>query len=273
MGRVVRIDPLRARIVASGPLARPDVGAVGNRGVYVTDFWRDEIRRIDPRTLRVAQSLKLRLPFRFSRRDNAFLPEAVAVGPNAVWVATARGALARAVPRLRRVVATVRLPADAFGDPVGGMAVTDGAVWLAESLAGVYRVDPRTNHVVARVKVPLTKGRFDATEVIPCGGSLLVLGARTSGGALTPENDLARIDVRRNSGEFVRRLPAGPLGVACGAGSLWVARPRGSTLERIDPRTGKVIARRRTRIGTALTYAGGRLWTAFSDGTVRQLGK
>src|SRR5207237_10706292 len=47
MGRVVRIDPLRARIVASGPLARPDVAAVGNRGVYVTDFWRAEILRID----------------------------------------------------------------------------------------------------------------------------------------------------------------------------------------------------------------------------------
>ena len=267
-GRIVRIDPRGARVVASSSLPHPGVAAVGASGVYVTDFWRDRIRRIDPRTMRAVGALKLKLPFRFSPRDNAFLPEAVAVGQSAVWVATDRGALARADVRLRRVVSTVRLPAEAFGDPVGGIAVDGGAVWLAESLAGVYRVDPHTSRIVARIRVPLPRGRFDATEVIPCGGNVLVLGARTSGGMLTSQNDLARIRVRHNLAEFLTTVPAGPLEVTCGAGSLWLARTGGSSFERIDPGTGKVVDRHRARIGTALAFAGGRLWTAYRDGTV-----
>jgi streptogramin lyase len=272
-GRIIRIDPRTARVVASGRLPRPGVAAVGARGVYVTDFWRDRIRRIDPRTLRVTRSLKLRLPFRFSTRDNAFLPEAVAVGGNAVWVVTDRGALTHADLRLGHALSTVRLPPDAFGDPFGGIALGAGAVWLAESLAGVYRVDPRTSRIVARIRTPLRRGRFDATEVIPCGGAVLVLGARTSGGALTSQNVLARIRLPRNIGAALTPLPAGPLEVTCGAGSLWVAQPGASSIKRIDPHSGNVIEHRRARIGTALAFAGGRLWTVSRDGTVRQLGK
>ena len=83
-GRIVRIDPRSARVVGSTTLPRPGAIAVGASGVYATDFWRDAIRRIDLRTLRVVGALKLRLPFRFTRRDNAFLPEAVAVGRHLV---------------------------------------------------------------------------------------------------------------------------------------------------------------------------------------------
>lgn len=272
-GRIIRIDPRTGRVVASGRLPRPGLAAIGARGVYITDFWRDRIRKIDSRTLRVTRSLKLRLPFRFSARDNAFLPEAVAVGGNAVWVATDRGALARADLRLGHVLSTVRLPPEAFGDPFGGMALGAGAVWLAESLAGVYRVDPRTSRVAARIRIPLRKGRFDATKVIPCGGAVLVLGARTSGGALTSQNVLARIRLPRNTGAALTPLPAGPLEATCGAGLLWVARPEASSIERIDPRSGRVVGRRPARMGTALAFAGGRLWTVTRGGTVRQLGK
>lgn len=271
IGRIVRIDPRKARIVASNRFLRPDTAAVTANGVYVLDFWRDRVRLVDPHALRVVRTLKLRLPFVFSPRDNAFLPEAVAVSRHAVWVATDRGALARTDLRLRRIISTTRLPAEAFGDPVGGMAVGEGAVWLAESLAGVYRVDPGSARISARISVPLPSGRFDATEVIPCGGELLVLGARTSGGVLTPRNELARIDVPRNRVEAVTTLPAGPLELACGSRSLWLAHPSSSVVERLDPSSGKVVERRHARIGTALAFAGGHLWTAFEDGTVRQL--
>ncbi len=269
MGRVLRIDPNRALVMGSGRLRRPHAIAVGSRGVYANDFWRDRIRLIDARTLRVVRSLKLKLPFRFSPRDNAFVPFAVAVGPNAVWIATDRGALARADLRLRHVVARVRLPFDAYG----GMAVGPQAVWLGESLAGVYRVDLRTNRVAARIRVPLARGRFDAEEVIRCGRNVLVLGNGTMGGVITNRFYLAKVDVLRNRAEVVAPLPAEPYSVTCGAGSLWLGRSGSSTLERIDPRTGKVVGRRTVRIGTSLAFAGGRLWSAFPDGTVRQLGR
>lgn len=263
VGRVVRIDPRTARVVASALLPRPHAIAVGARGVYALDFWRDRVRLIDPRSLRVVRSLKLKLPFRFSARDNAFVPFAVAVGGGAVWVATDRGALARADLGLTHVDATVRLPFDAFG----GMAAGPNAVWLGESLAGIYRVDRRTNRVTARIRI----GRFDATDPILCGGNVLVLGVWTKDGALTRRFSLAR--VLRDRAEIIAALPPEPYAFTCSVGSLWVGQSAGSTLMRIDPRTGTVLGRRHARIGMALAFAGGHLWTAFADGTVRQLGR
>jgi hypothetical protein len=269
VGRVLRIDPHRALVTGSGRLRRPHAIAVGLQGVYANDFWRDRIRLIDARTLRVVRSLKLKLPFQFSLRDNAFVPFAVAVGRNGVWVATDRGALARADLRLRHVVARVRLPFDAYG----GMAVGPHAVWLGESLTGVYRVDLRMNRVVARIRVPLVRGRFDAEEVIRCGRNVLVLGNRTVGGVLTNHFYLARVDVFHNRAEVVAPLPAEPYSLTCGGGSLWLGRSGSSTLERIDPRTGEVVGRRTVRVGTSLAFADGRLWSTYPDGTIRQLGR
>src|SRR2546427_10626205 len=92
-GRIVRVDPRSAHVVESTIVRRPEAFAVGAGGVYAIDFWRGTIRRPDLDTLRVVASLKLRLPFRFSARDNGFAPEAVEVGRSAVWVASGRGAL------------------------------------------------------------------------------------------------------------------------------------------------------------------------------------
>jgi streptogramin lyase len=241
---------------------------VGASGVYAIDFWRDTVQRIDPRTLTVVRTLELRLPFRFSPRDNAFLPFAVAVGRGAVWIATDRGALARVDLRLRRAVATVRLPFDAFG----GMAVAPGAVWLAESLAGVYRIDPRTDRVVARIRTRHVAGGFDAGQVVvPSRRRVLIVGGKTSGDMLTSRNVLARIDARRNRVEGVTPLQPGPLAATFGEGSLWVARIGGTSVVRIDPSTGEVIDRLRGKIGSALALADGHIWTVLSSGTVREL--
>ena len=173
VGRIVRIDPSDGRTVRSTRVPRPMAIAVGTRAVYSLDFWRNRIALLDPRTLRVVRSLKLKLPFRFTSRDNAFRPLSVAAGRSAVWVATARGALARADVELRRVRATVRLP---FDNPAA-LAVAPHSVWLPEGLAGVYRVDSRTNRVVARLKVSLPHDRFDAERITVCAGKVLVLGA------------------------------------------------------------------------------------------------
>jgi hypothetical protein len=262
-GRLFRIDPSSRRVAASTSLPRPGAIAVGSRWVYALDFWRDRIRLIDPRTLQVVRSLRLRLPFRFTPHDSAFLPEAVAVGGDSVWVASDRGALDRADLRVRRVRATVRLPFDAFG----GIAAGPHAVWLGESLAGVYRIDPRQNRIVARMRIP----RLDATDPVRCGGEVLVQGTWTSGGALTNRSSLARVIGNRIT--VVTELPHGPLVLTCGGGSLWVGRQGGSTIERIDPASGRIVERRSARVGVALAFAGGRLWTADQNGTVRQLGR
>jgi len=69
----------------------------------------------------------------------------------------------------------------------------------------------------------------------------------------------------------VTPLPPGDLAVAFGRHSLWVGRVGGSTVERIDPGSGRVVGRLPARVGTALAVAGGKLWTASRDGTIRQI--
>src|SRR5436190_1376200 len=139
LGRIVQVDPRSTRVVASIALGRPGAIAVGGNAVYATDFWRDTIRRIDLRT-RAVRALKLRPPTWFRHpfaRDPGFLPIAVAVGRNAVWVATDRGALAQADLRATRAVTRVRLAFDGFG---GGLGVAPRRVWVSEGLVGLTQV-------------------------------------------------------------------------------------------------------------------------------------
>src|SRR5207253_5287200 len=62
VGRIIRIDPRAAQVTASGPLPRPHSIAVGLRGVYANDFWRDRRGLVAPRTLRGVRSLRARVP-------------------------------------------------------------------------------------------------------------------------------------------------------------------------------------------------------------------
>jgi streptogramin lyase len=270
IGRIVEINPQTARVIASTKLARPGAIAVGTSGVYTTDFWRGTMRRLDPRTLRLAATLHLKLPFFITTsttRDAAFLPEAIAVGGGSVWVATARGALARSDPHLQHVLAMLRLPGDAFQ----AITATPGAVWLSEGLLGIYRISTKTNKVVARLPVGPAGGRFDPVQLIPTDTQLLAIGQWTNAGTLTNRNGLARVNSTRNRVTTVTPLPAGQLTSAYGAGSLWVGRVNATTLAQIDPLSGKTLRQLHVRVGRMLAFAGGALWTAFGDGTLQQV--
>lgn len=266
VGKIVRIDPRQGRVLASVPLSRPHAIAVGSGGIYAADFWRDTLLRLDPRTLRTTARLRLVLPFEVAPSDNAFLPFDVAVGRDAVWVSTARGALARVDLRVSRVVAMVRLPVKG-----GEIAVGEGAVWLAEGLRGVYRVDPRTNRVSARIRIGPPAGPLAVGRPLVGGGKVLAVGSWTRGDVLINRRGLARIDPRRNRLEAVTPLPSGALAVAIGKDSLWVARSGGSSVERIEARTGRVIGRFRASDVTALAVAGGHVWMATRGGTIGRL--
>lgn len=266
-GRIVRIDPRDGRVLASVPLSRPHAIAVGSSGVYALDFWRDTVLRLDPQTLRTTASLRLTLPFEVVPGDDAFLPFDLAVGRNAVWVSTARGALARVNLRVDRLLAMVRLP----GKTTGEIAVSADAVWVAESLLGVYRVDPRANRVSARIRIGPRTGRFAVDRPLVGGGTVFAVGSWTRGDVLTGRRGLARVDPARNRLKVVTPLPSGPLAVTFGKGSLWSAVVGGSAVERIEADTGKVIGRFSTDDVSALAVAGGHVWTATRDGTIRRL--
>jgi streptogramin lyase len=259
-GRIVRIDARRGRVVGSAMLERPGTLAVSASGVFVTDFWRDAVRRLDPETLRTTATLHLVLPHEVAPGDRDFLPNEVAAAGDGVWVATARGALVHADSRLRRVFATVRLTQATTGP----IALGSDAVWVGEALLGVYRVDRRRHRVAARIRISHKGIGRSANRLFVGGGKLFVFAGRSG----SYENVLARIDPGRNRVEAVTPLPPDPLVATFGMGSLWVGRFGGSHVLRIDART-TAVSRHRGRVGVALAVAGGRLWTATRNGLIR----
>ena len=206
VGRIVHIDARSARVVASAPISRPHALAVGPSGIYPLDFWKGTVRRLDPDTLRATATLRLVLPFEVVAGDDAFLPFDVAVGKNAVWVSTARGALARTDLGVSRIQAMVRLPGEATGE----LAVGRSSVWVAESLLGVYRIDAATNRVLARIKIGPPRHRFTVDRPVVGDGSVLAVGSQTRNDVLTGEKGFARIDPRRNRLKSITPLPSGP---------------------------------------------------------------
>jgi len=268
VGRIVSIDPRSTRIKGSAVVRRPQELAVDAGGVYGLDFWRGYVYRLDPSSLRISGRVRLVLPFQIVPGDDDFLPEFVAAGEGAVWVSTDRGVIAKVDSGARRLLAIVRLPPKAPGNLAAGA----GAVWVAADLAGVYRINPRTSRVRARIRITRAGGSLAVNEILLAGGEVLAVGGWTAGTVLTNANALARISPWSGRLEGVTPLPAGgPLAVTVGAGSLWVARAGGSTVERIDPHTGKLVARYRDAVGVSLALAGGRLWTVSRDGTLRRL--
>jgi streptogramin lyase len=267
---VIEIDPRTNKVIDSVKLAHPGAIAVGPEGIYVTDFERGSVRRLERQTLRLTKTLHLKLPFSIvtsSYRSKAFLPEAVVVGEGSVWVATDRGALARADARLRRLTGMLRLPPEAFQT----IATAPGAVWLSESMLGLYRVDSHTNRVVARIPIGPARGRLDLGQLLPAGKRLLALGEWTSSGTLTNRNGLARINTAHNRVQGITPLPAGQLVAAYGAGSLWVGRVEGRLLERIDPASGRILQRLPVPVGVRLAVADGFVWTVTRGGAPRRL--
>ncbi len=114
--------------------------AAGEEGVWFVPWERPAIKRIDPRTNRVAQTIPI--------GANA-LP-AIAVGAGSVWAtAEDEGLVWRIEPGPRPIPKPIEV-----GVGVGYIAFGEGAVWAANYIDGtVSRIDPRTNAVTARMAV------------------------------------------------------------------------------------------------------------------------
>ena len=152
------------------------------------------------------------------------LPDGIAVGPHAVWVANGGdGTVTRIDPATDQPGAPIPV-----GAGPAGIAVTRTAVWVANSLSlNVSKIDPVTNQVTATIPVGDGPSAIAAT-----GGSVWVsdeFGAR-----------LALIDPR--AGRVSRVIPVGssPRGIVAAGSGVWVAAApyaaashRGGTLTKV----------------------------------------
>jgi YVTN family beta-propeller protein len=89
---------------------------------------------------------------------------------------------------------------------------------------------------------------------------------------LVPKVDsVQRIDPKTNKLVATLRLGSDPTGVAVGGRSVWVIHLDDNRISKIDPRSNAVVATGSAPGPRAVTVGGGSIWVANSDGTVTQL--
>jgi DNA-binding beta-propeller fold protein YncE len=113
-----------------------------------------------------------------------------------------------------------------------GLILGPGAVWVTLPNANeLVRIDRTRNKVVATVKLPYT----------PCGFLVAHRGGVWSAGGGCADV-VAHIDVRTHK-VTSRAYEPHPVGLGLLKGSVWVAVIDSGNVDRIDPRTGRVVAR------------------------------
>jgi streptogramin lyase len=244
-----------AATIALPQAAFPRVVGVADRVVWV-DGGDATVYRVDPRTDRVAGSLRLPAGSRLA-----------AVARGSLWLADeAAGTVSRADPRTGRTLRTVRVGAVAAGpDPRQerfGVAVDGDTVWVARLHTDVVRLDWAAGKVAGRFTIGLPGS--SSYDVIAVG----------SGVALThgEEQDAARLDPRTGAATAIR-LGGDPAGAAFGAGSFWVSA-QNSTLARIDPASRRVVATIRldaNHLPGAVVVGEGAVWVFAGGGLLQRI--
>ena len=155
---------------------------------------------------------------------------ALATGAGALWFLSGDATLTRIDPEEDRVVARVRHKGVPGAAPA--YVATDGdAVWVYAWGSDLTRVDPGTNTVVSSMKL-------EASGPLAAGlGSVWIVDNASS--------QIWQVDpgspTGRSAPSIVRSIPLSgvPLGVAVGAGAVWVATAEGD-VSRIEPTSGRV---------------------------------
>jgi YVTN family beta-propeller protein len=257
---LTRIDPQRntvtARIKVESVNGCPPYvcgePAAGNGAVWVPRASDNTVSRIDLSSNSLAATIPV-----------GTHPTAVALTPGAVWVANAGGpSVSRIDPATNEVVATIRVaPASAASD---GMSLTagGGAVWAGvPNLNTVIRIDPTTNKVTATA-------RFSAQ---PCAFLAANQGAVWASGGHCSAS-VTRIDPHTITRTGTVKGEITPIGLALGFGSLWVADLDRKTIDRVDTRTARIVAR--LPIGglpVRLAFGFGSLWVRDDTGRVLRI--
>jgi DNA-binding SARP family transcriptional activator/DNA-binding beta-propeller fold protein YncE len=247
------IDPAENRLVAEVPIGRSVRHvAVSGDTVWVAKLAERIVLSIDPEKRRVVTS--------FGIGD---APTGIAVVGNAVWVVTIRATLLRIDDVTGRP--TRRVPLDGNRVPTASdlewpprLTVLRDALWVSRG-STVWEVNASNGQIAARYKLDGVATGIAASEE--------GIWVAERPGALT------RIDPDRHVVAGRTGLPDDPVGVAAGAGSVWVNVPGDNVVWRIDPLTGSVSRIIETGYRPWVIAAGaGGVWVAsWNDQTVQRI--
>jgi DNA-binding SARP family transcriptional activator/ABC-type transport system substrate-binding protein len=156
-----------------------------------------------------------------------------------------------------RVIAT--FPLEDF--PYPGLNAHDGRFSI--SSFGITEIDPATGRKVRRINSPFAD---ESNDHLALGRDMWFTGRR----------DLVRVDLElaREVDRYRlvdREHPNGLVGLAAGAGSLWVASKEAGEVLRVDPANGQVQARIPMRSPWWLAYADEAVWAVSNQGGLRRI--
>jgi virginiamycin B lyase len=173
-------------------------------------------------------------------------PAAVTTGAGRVWVAcdVPPGTFGFD-PAAHPSRAPVLISARGFSDASFG----GGGLWLADAKRGlVLEVDPATKRITERVRVG---GRPAA----------LAVGAGSVWVASTRDGTVSRIEQGRVVATLA--VGKGPGAVAADEKSVWVANEDDRSISRIDPRTNRISTVKLSNKPVGLALGAGRLWVTI----------
>jgi streptogramin lyase len=156
-----------------------------------------------------------------------------AVDRTTVWVPVTRlGSVARVDIAHRRVVKAIKLGAPPrFTGYLDSAVLAGGSVWVARDIGDeIDRINPTTNRLAARIKVESRPGGLAAG-----GGYVWAFHF------LGPY--LSRIDETTGEKSVFTITGAAGTGIAYDAGAVWLLTATPSSVIKLDPETGKVLAR------------------------------
>jgi len=157
--------------------------------------------------------------------------DAIAAGPEGVWLRSPSGAVLDVDPATNTVAARVAIPASEFG----GIAVGSGSVWVTDFAHDrLYRIDPKARAITATIKVGANPLALLATS-----DAIFVSNFR---GGSTSKVDIASGTVVATF-SFTNEGPSGPIGVALVAGDLWTSVQAMNYVFRLNPTDGAVVAK------------------------------
>ena len=119
-----------------------------------------------------------------------------------------------------------------------GMAVGEGAIWLPDpGRSMIYKINPGTNQVTKEIPADLLGGggRFAA------GKDAIAVGEGAVW-AIISNNELRRYSAERGTQEAAVSLPSCSSGVIVAFGSVWITGTENDELYRVDPTTNQIAA-------------------------------
>jgi streptogramin lyase len=242
-GRLVRIDPRTNRVVQRIRIARGVCPlAISGGSVWVASDRTDAVYRVDPHRGRILARIRV-----------SHWPAHLAAGPGRVWVSSfEHGHVSEISTRTNRMIRVYRFP----GNP-SGLARTGRALWVAFGRTGktLARVDPAT-HRITRVPV----GHAGAGFLSALGGSLWT--TTSDGYAVRVDALTGRVIATFGIGGTPAEVAAAP------DGTIWVAEKERDTITRIDPVENRVIDVVAAGDGAlSIAVAGGDMWVTNFAGS------